>query len=105
MKNEEDYYEKYWLKGSLALESFQDDMHWHNVLDEEKDKVIDNCFEFLNELDLKANLASVKEKFAIRKRECEEIKKVIDYLGKEYFTFYDDGDVICNHLFIKQSDN
>ena len=48
MSEEEKYFEKYWLKGSLALESYQDDMHWHNVFDEEKDKVIDNCFELLN---------------------------------------------------------
>ena len=93
MKNEEDYYEKYWLKGSLALESYQDDMHWHNVFDEEKDKVIDNCFELLNTLNRQANEVSNSEELIIRKKEYEELNKVFNYLGKENFIFYDDGDV------------
>ena len=101
----EEYYEKFWLNGSLALESYQDDMHRYNIYDKEKDMVINACFKLLNNLNLKANLASGKDKFVIRKKEYEELNKVINYLGKEYFTFEEDGYVEYNHFFIKERNN
>ena len=105
MSEEEKYFEKYWLNGSLALESYQDDMHRYNIYVKEKDEVINACFKLLNEFDVKANLASVEDKLVIRKKEYKELNKVINYLGKEYFTFYDDGDVDYNRLYIKERNN
>ena len=94
---EEKYFEKYWLKGSLSLEGYQDDMHCHHVYDEEIDKVINTCFGVLNGLNRQARLVFGNEKLVIRKKEYAELNKVFDYLGREHFTFYDDGDVNYNN--------
>ena len=94
---EEKYFEKYWLKGSLSLEGYQDDMHWHHVYDEEIDKVINTCLGVLNGLNRQARLVFGNEKLVIRKKEYAELNKVFDYLGREHFTFYDDGDVNYNN--------
>ncbi len=96
LMEEEKYYSKFALEGSLSLEEYQDDMHWHHVYDEEKDKVIDNCFELLNGLNRQARLVFGNETIVIRKKEYAELNKVFDYLGRENFTFSDDGDVDYN---------
>ncbi len=99
---EEKYYSKFALKGSLSLEGYKDDMHWHHVNDEEKDKVIDTCFELLNGLNRQARLVSGEEKLTIRKKEYAELNKIFAYLGMEHFTFYDDGDVEYNYDIYKR---
>ena len=93
MEEEEKYYSKYALKGSLSLESYQDYMHFKYVYDDKIDNIINSCFKLLNELDKQADLASSNEKINIWKKECEELNKVFDYLGRKNFIFYDDGDV------------
>jgi hypothetical protein len=97
MNEEKKYYNKFVLKGSLSLEGYQDDMHWHNVFDEGKDKAIDNCFELLNTLNRRVREVSNSEELIIRKKEYEELNKIFNYLGKEHFTYYEDGDVEYNY--------
>ena len=93
---EEKYYSKFALKGSLSLEGYQDDMHCHHVYDEEIDKVINTCFGVLNGLNRQARLVSGEEKLTIRKKEYAELNKIFAYLGREHFTFYDNGNVEYN---------
>ena len=98
---EEKYYNNYALNGSLALEDYQDVMHFHHIYDAEKDGIINTCFKSLNELDKQADLASGNEEINIRKKECEELNKVFDYLGKQFFIFYADGNIEYNNEIYK----
>ena len=96
MEEEEKYYSKYALDGSLALEGYQDYLHFHHIYDQEKDNIIHNYFvsEKYNYNELQK--LSINERIKAYKKEYKKLNKVFDYLGKHHFTFYDDGDVNYN---------
>ena len=102
MEEEEKYYRKFAFKGSLSLEGYKDDMHWHHVIDKEKDDIIHNYFVSktydYNEL----KKLSTNERINVYKNEYEKMNKVFDYLGRNHFTFYDDGCVEYNYDIYKR---
>ncbi len=102
MEEEEKYYRKFAFKGSLSLEGYKDDMHWHHVIDKEKDDIIHNYFVSktydYNEL----KKLSPNERINVYKKEYEKMNKIFDYLGRNHFTFYDDGCVEYNYDIYKR---
>ena len=77
--------DKFIFKGSLALESYYDDIHENKVL-----------FDSFNKL---KEYHSLYEKSSRNKESIvNNLLSTIEQIGEEKFTIYEDGDVEYNHI-------
>ncbi len=96
MNEEEKYYGKFNFYGPLALEGYEDDMLLHNVDDKEKENVINNYFKTRDYNYNELKKLSLTDKIIAYKKEYDKLNKIFDYLGREHFIFYDNGNVEYN---------
>lgn len=83
-------YEKFILKGSLALELYFDIINDNKNLYEEYNKKLSEY------RSLKLKSVESKEKI------IKELIAVIEKVGIDNFIIYDDGDIVCNYKKIKE---
>ena len=82
------YYDKFALKGPLAIEFYCD----LNELNEEQKKLVDDMYENLRKYRETRELM-IKE----RDETVEKLINTVESLGIENFTIYDDGNITYNY--------
>lgn len=103
MNNNQNYLNNLIVSGAIALENFQDDMHFHNQDNEETNQLINKCFKVINEYyHIKKNKV-YDISFNNTQKECyTKLNEVIIQLGTKYFTQNDVGDIKYKYNRYKQ---